>query len=183
MKVDKVLYFGDLFALPFVVAGFSGVPLAERGFGGLPDWSLSVLCGLFVWTLVEYCVHRFVYHHTPYFASQHNLHHLKPEDLIGFPSFLSIAIIAVVSFYPLHALGSTIAGGFTSGMMVGYGVYVVVHYATHSFALKPGTWLYRARIKHMAHHYHPEGNFGVTTSMWDHVFGTCIARRQRIATH
>jgi sterol desaturase/sphingolipid hydroxylase (fatty acid hydroxylase superfamily) len=32
--------------------------------------------------------------------------------------------------------------------------------------------------RHLRHHYSPRpGNFGVTTPLWDHVFGTYIAAR------
>ena len=34
------------------------------------------------------------------------------------------------------------------------------------------------RAWHMRHHYSPKsGNFGVTTRLWDHVFGTAISAR------
>jgi sterol desaturase/sphingolipid hydroxylase (fatty acid hydroxylase superfamily) len=34
----------------------------------------------------------------------------------------------------------------------------------------------------MRHHYSPKsGNFGVTTSVWDHIFGTAIRVRDKAA--
>ena len=64
-----------------------------------------------------------------------------------------------------------------------YALYMFVHHATHHFEIQPGDVLYRARarVRHMAHHYHDGGNFGVTTSFWDVVFGTTIRRGGRIA--
>ena len=51
-----------------------------------------------------------------------------------------------------------------------------VHHATHHFAIQPGDVLYRARVRHMAHHYRDGSNFGVTTGFWDTVFGMTIRR-------
>ena len=56
-----------------------------------------------------------------------------------------------------------------------------VHHATLHFAIQPGDVLYRARVRHMAHHYRDGCNFGVTTGFWDIVFGTTIRRGGRIA--
>jgi sterol desaturase/sphingolipid hydroxylase (fatty acid hydroxylase superfamily) len=59
---------------------------------------------------------------------------------------------------------------------------MLVHHASHHWELKPGGMLYRARVLHMAHHYHEApGNYGVITPLWDHVFSTNVERRRRIA--
>ena len=42
-----------------------------------------------------------------------------------------------------------------------------VHHATHHFSIQPGDWLYEARLRHMAHHYHDDANFGVSVGWWD----------------
>jgi sterol desaturase/sphingolipid hydroxylase (fatty acid hydroxylase superfamily) len=62
-----------------------------------------------------------------------------------------------------------------------YALYMFVHHATHHIAIQSGDVLYRARIRHMAHHYRDGCNFGVTTGFWDTVFGTTIRRGGRIA--
>ena len=68
----------------------------------------------------------------------------------------------------------------TAGMVTGYLWYVFVHYATHHFRPRRGTYLYRARVRHARHHHlSDDGNFGVTTAFWDHVFGTALAERAR----
>ena len=69
----------------------------------------------------------------------------------------------------------------TSGMLLGYAVYMFVHHATHHLAIQPGDWLYKGRLRHMAHHYHDNANFGVSTGFWDRVFNTTGARRDRFA--
>jgi sterol desaturase/sphingolipid hydroxylase (fatty acid hydroxylase superfamily) len=173
MNLSKSLYFGDLFASPIVILALAAAALAGRdtAAGGL--WVAAQLAGVAAWTLVEYAVHRWLYHRVPFFEKFHDAHHADPRALIGTPSFASIAIVLGVFFVPLLPLGLVVAGGFGSGALIGYIGYMLVHHLSHHFEPKPGTLLYQARIRHMAHHYRGmPGNYGVTTSFWDRVFGT-----------
>jgi sterol desaturase/sphingolipid hydroxylase (fatty acid hydroxylase superfamily) len=95
------------------------------------------------------------------------------------PSFVSSGFIIVVCYFPVRILDDIAASGFTSGMLLGYAAYMFVHHATHHFAIQPGDWPYQARVRHMAHHYHDNANFGVSTGFWDRVFNTTGARRAR----
>ena len=180
MKLSKALYFGDFVAIPIVIILLAGVAIYERGFEGAGLWLAAFVVGLFVWTLVEYVVHRWVYHAIPFFEKFHDAHHEDPTALIGVPSFLSSGLILAVFFLPLlFAVGVVLAGGFASGALLGYAGYMLVHHASHHWTLKPGSMLYRARVLHMAHHYHSTpGNYGVVTSFWDHVFSTNVDRRR-----
>ena len=56
-----------------------------------------------------------------------------------------------------------------------------VHHATHHGKIEPGHWLYPSRVRHMAHHYRENINFGVTTGFWDRVFGTERMPNRRLA--
>jgi sterol desaturase/sphingolipid hydroxylase (fatty acid hydroxylase superfamily) len=81
-------------------------------------------------------------------------------------------------------LGFDFGTAATAGLVCGYLWYVLVHYAAHHWQPRPGSYLYRTRMRHAQHHHQSEqGNFGVTTSLWDHVFGTTLeapsARRAR----
>jgi sterol desaturase/sphingolipid hydroxylase (fatty acid hydroxylase superfamily) len=59
--------------------------------------------------------------------------------------------------------------------VTGYLAYVFVHSATHHWAPRRGSYLFRARRRHaLLHHRSEEGNFGVTTGFWDVVFGTAL---------
>jgi sterol desaturase/sphingolipid hydroxylase (fatty acid hydroxylase superfamily) len=57
---------------------------------------------------------------------------------------------------------------------------MIVHHATHHWNIQPGDWLYEARVRHMAHHYRDQSNFGITTGIWDKVFGTERERRRGV---
>jgi hypothetical protein len=69
------------------------------------------------------------------------------------PSFVASGFIIVICYFPVRMLDEIVASGFASGMLLGYAAYMFVHHATHHFAIQPGDWLYKARVRHMAHHY------------------------------
>jgi sterol desaturase/sphingolipid hydroxylase (fatty acid hydroxylase superfamily) len=182
MKLSKALYFGDFVAIPVVILWLGVAAVQQEGFTGAGLWMIAFLAGVAVWTFVEYAVHRWIYHAVPFFEKFHDAHHEDPKALIGVPSFISSGIILAVFFVPLWlTIGIVLAGGFTSGSLLGYAGYMLVHHASHHWTLKPGGMLNRARVQHMAHHYHnTPGNYGVVTSFWDHVFSTNVDRRRRV---
>jgi sterol desaturase/sphingolipid hydroxylase (fatty acid hydroxylase superfamily) len=176
MILARISYFGDFVAIPVWVLVMALDAYWREGVSGAPHWALGLAIGLAVWTLVEYCVHRFVYHDLPFFARLHDAHHERPKSLVGFPSFVASALIVAVCYWPWRGSSPAGAAGFASGLAIGYAVYMFVHHATHHFALRDGGWLYRARLRHNAHHYRDGVNFGVTTGFWDRIFGTEWAR-------
>jgi sterol desaturase/sphingolipid hydroxylase (fatty acid hydroxylase superfamily) len=183
MNLSKSLYFGDLVASPIVILVLAALALAGRDLEAVGVWVAALLAGIGTWTLVEYAVHRWLYHRVPFFAKYHDAHHADPRALIGTPSFASIAIVLGVFFVPALALGLVAASGFGSGALIGYIGYMLAHHLSHHFEPRPGTLIYRARIRHMAHHYRDmPGNYGVTTSFWDRVFSTNLEPHPRISS-
>jgi sterol desaturase/sphingolipid hydroxylase (fatty acid hydroxylase superfamily) len=183
MNLSKVLYFGDFVACPVVVIVLATLALAHRDIETAGLWVLVLFVGVGAWTLVEYVVHRWVYHRVAFFEKFHDAHHMNPRAMIGAPSFVSVGIILGVFFAPLLPVGLVTASGFASGALLGYTGYMLVHHLSHHGQPRPGTLLYQACLRHMAHHYHDTpGNYGVTTSFWDWVFSTNLERRRRHAT-
>jgi len=142
--------------------------------------------GLFVWTFSEYTLHRFVFHYRPRTPFQekavylfHGIHHHQPQckTRLVMPPVVSIPLAAV--FYGLFWLITgpllqiqpwhhPIMAGFT----IGYLTYDITHYATHHFPMRSGVLKYLKRY-HMMHHYKtPNARFGVSSPLWDIVFGT-----------
>ncbi|MBV9566918.1 MAG: sterol desaturase family protein [Hyphomicrobiales bacterium] len=180
MKLSKALYFGDFVATPLAIVILIALTLAGRDHGAAGVWLLAFLTGLGAWTLIEYAVHRWLYHRVPFFEKFHDAHHADPDGLIGAPSFFAILVLLGLFFAPLLVLGVVIAGGFASGILLGYMLYMLVHHASHHVMPKPGSLLYAARIRHMAHHYHARpGNYGVITAFWDRVFSTYLRAESR----
>lgn len=183
MKMSKFGYFSEFLIFPPLV--LVATLLAFRS--SMPPrpliWALVCVAGFVGWTLIEYLLHRVLFHHAPILSAIHERHHRCPNDLIGTPAWASalIGLIAVAS-PSWAALGFDLGTAVTAGLVSGYLWYVFVHYATHHWRLRPRSYLYRARLRHARHHYvSHSGNFGVTTGFWDHVFGTAIEERRPLA--
>ena len=122
---------------------------------------LLFCCGLLAWTLGEYVTHRFVLHAIA--PVQHGIHHARPQDAID-KVFWQIWL----AFAAVHlAAGATVL----AGVLVAYAWYLSVHYcAHHNPAILPASLLKH----HLDHHRFANRNYGVTTKIWDHVFGTML---------
>lgn len=137
---------------------------ASKGIG----WHLvgAFLIGLFVWTLAEYTLHRFVFHFRPRSPRQekivflfHGVHHAQPQckTRLVMPPVVSIPL--AVLFYGLFSLVvGTLFGlpqwvhPMLSGFTIGYLTYDLTHYATHHFPMRSGYLKFLKRY-HMMHHY------------------------------
>jgi sterol desaturase/sphingolipid hydroxylase (fatty acid hydroxylase superfamily) len=171
----RIGYFAELFLYPIVVAGLLLHDVNSSGFALHFRWWFAAACGAVLWTLAEYLVHRFVYHKVPVLKQLHGMHHARPCDLIGAPIWVSITIFFAFFFLLARLWDVGIAGGTTSGLIFGYVSYVLIHDAVHRWQLDEKSWLRSHRLRHLRHHRHPvPGNFGVTTGVWDLVFGTAI---------
>jgi sterol desaturase/sphingolipid hydroxylase (fatty acid hydroxylase superfamily) len=66
---------------------------------------------------------------------------------------------------------------FGAFFIVGYLIYDYIHYATHHFPMKNPVAKYLRR-HHLKHHFSGEGGrYGVSSPLWDIVFGTTGASR------
>lgn len=136
--------------------------------------------GVLLWTLMEYLMHRFVFHLTPrgrlgvLFAYLiHGVHHAFPEDRRRWlmPPIVSVPVAAVLSFPALLLVGPA-STPVLGGAAFGYLAYDLLHYASHAGALR-GRVSRFLRQHHLTHHYRmPETRFGVSSPLWDRVFGT-----------
>ena len=80
-------------------------------------------------------------------------------------------IIASLIFLGMHALMGWNALAFFPGFVFGYIMYGSMHYAIHAFA--PPKYLKALWRNHHLHHYKAEDKgFGVSSVLWDVVFGT-----------
>lgn len=181
MPINKILYFGDFFVMPLALAAFVWLGLAARGLAALPVFLAALAAGFVAWTFAEYWIHRTLYHRAPWLSALHARHHAEPDAYIGLPSFLSAGLVVLASYAPFAAFAPLFAAGFASGALIGYAGYMLVHHATHHWPLAPGDWLYPARVRHLAHHYRDEVEFGIVTPFWDWIFSTSGRRRKPMA--
>ena len=179
MRLNTFAYYVDFFLAAAVIVALASMSLAEVSATIVAAWLAAAGLGFVLWTLFEYFVHRVLYHSVPYFVALHDAHHREPNAFIGAPPVIGIILILALSYFPLAPVSEPLASGATAGMLAGYMAYMLLHHAAHHWKPEPGTWLYMARRHHALHHHHDEeGNYGITTSFWDHVFGTALAPRE-----
>ena len=147
---------------------------------------VGILIGLFLWTLAEYTLHRFLFHHKPTSPRQerifflfHGIHHAQPQVKTRLVMPLPVSIPMAAIFFGLFyvVLGVVFkapqwVAPLMSGFMIGYLVYDLTHYATHHLPMRSGYAKFIKRY-HMQHHYKdPDTRYGVSSPAWDWVFRT-----------
>jgi sterol desaturase/sphingolipid hydroxylase (fatty acid hydroxylase superfamily) len=165
-----------------IVCGLFRHGVMERGAGLLPAGAVAVT-GTFIWTLSEYGLHRFFFHWKPdhSWGSRlhflvHGVHHDWPQDRFRLVMPPIVGCLIAVPFATVFwlALGPVWFFPFFAGFLSGYICYDCNHYATHH--LKWNNPVFQAVKKHhLLHHHspqHKDRNYGVTSPLWDVVFGT-----------
>jgi sterol desaturase/sphingolipid hydroxylase (fatty acid hydroxylase superfamily) len=172
VEQSKASYYADFFVYPLVVLGLAEEEVRSAKTISL-GWVSAVLIGLAAWTLIEYCIHRFILHRVPGIARLHDCHHAHPWAYVGTPTWVSAFAFTLLGYLPLRlTAGFAAASAVTIGLTVGYLTYLLVHDAIHRWRLDRGSLLYRAKLRHVRHHHVDGGNYGVTTGFWDWLFGT-----------
>ena len=182
MQLSKFSYYSDFVLYPVVYIGLAAASLRGITWTGGAEWLCALAAGVVLWTLMEYVLHRTALHSVGYFVPMHGLHHSAPLAFIGTPTWLSVSVLAGLIGIPAWlCFGFSLAGGLTVGVMLGYWWYGVVHHVIHHHAHKrSSSYFSELRAWHMRHHYSPKsGNYGVTTGLWDYVFGTAISARNK----
>lgn len=154
--------------------------------------SIAILfgSGLISWTLFEYIAHRYLFHyHATSELGQrivyifHGNHHEYPRDKMRLfmppiPSiiFASVLFSIICGLFYLFTGSGNNALVFFPGFIIGYLAYVSMHYAIHAFT--PPKYLKALWRNHHLHHYkYPEKGFGVSSTLWDVIFGTLPERK------
>ncbi|MFL6846444.1 MAG: sterol desaturase family protein [Allosphingosinicella sp.] len=157
---------------------------------------IAVAAASLIYPLVWYVLHRWVLHSkwmwkskllSPTWKRIHYDHHQDPnhlEVLFGalhttlptialgvIPVGYAIGLPWADAAHPEAAWGAA-AAAFATGLITTC-FYEFVHCIQH-LAYKPRKkWLVEMKRRHMAHHFHDEtGNFGITSFLWDRLFGT-----------
>ncbi|AMD20310.1 HDL434Wp [Eremothecium sinecaudum] len=148
--------------------------------------------GIFVWTLVEYSLHRFLFHvdnHLPestvvftlHFLL-HGFHHYLPMDKYRLVLPPALFIVLCTPIYKLVFLMFPYywaCAGFAGGVF-GYIGYDMTHYFLHHHKLPP--FMRKLKKYHLEHHYkNYELGYGVTSWFWDKVFGTYLGSDAPVA--
>ncbi len=148
----------------------------------IPLWlGFAVLfIGIFVFTFVEYLMHKVFFHMEPDTPIKdklqygiHGVHHDYPKDKdrLAMPPFVSAAYAAILYLMFTLVMGDY-ALYFLPGFLIGYTAYLGVHYMVHSYPA-PKNFLKVLWVHHAIHHYkNPDAAFGVSSPLWDYLLGT-----------
>ncbi|KAK3188739.1 hypothetical protein Dsin_028300 [Dipteronia sinensis] len=146
-----------------------------------PQAAITVVGGIFIWTLMEYLLHRFLFHiKTKSYGANtlhyllHGCHHKHPMDglrLVFPPAATAILCVPLWNLFKLLTPPS-ITPALFGGTLLGYVMYDCTHYYLHHGKPSKG---YSRDLKryHLNHHFRIQSEgFGITSSLWDRVFGT-----------
>jgi sterol desaturase/sphingolipid hydroxylase (fatty acid hydroxylase superfamily) len=146
------------------------------------------LIGMVSFTWVEYNVHRYVFHMSTYTKLRekmqyvmHGVHHEFPKDKdrLAMPPLVSITIATILLLLFRVLLGD-LAFSFLPGFIVGYSGYLSVHYIVHVYQ-PPRNFFKVLWINHGIHHYkNGDAVFGVSSPLWDYIYGTLSVRKKEV---
>ncbi len=189
-SMSKVHWSVPLYVFIPIIAFIHYYGLSQYHYGILTyiGWMLA---GLFIWTITEYILHRFVFHFHPTSAFGkkvhfifHGVHHDYPCDKLRLvlPPSVSLPLSALfflffkglpmgIGFYPFFAT-----------FLTGYLVYDMFHYSIHHLEIKGKLWNV-LKTHHLKHHYvNPDKGFGVSSPLWDYIADSDFATNKK-ATH
>jgi hypothetical protein len=138
----------------------------------------STAAGMLTWSLAEHVIHNGLGHKLAKsrnaFSVEHTRHHATTSY---FAASYKKAIAASLVTVAVAPLACAVAGArrglaFTFGFAGAYLGYEVLHRRAHTHPPRGryGRWV---RKHHFHHHFHnPRVNHGVTSPIWDHLFGS-----------
>jgi len=167
--------------------------IGVRAADGIVMPLVGIVIGIAVYSIVEYLMHRYLYHDEPNnrilrfltadVARAHIKHHKEPAKYGGaingnqLPVVGLATVIAVVLYLtPLPTSG--VMFGVAAGTL-SYLAQELVHFGCHQLPMR-GRFLSAMKRHHMLHHYRDDtANFGILWSVWDVWLGTHFERKNR----
>ncbi|RUS78581.1 hypothetical protein EGW08_013649 [Elysia chlorotica] len=147
---------------------------------------LLLALGVLFWTLLEYIIHRWLFHLKPPASSRllirlhflfHGQHHKSPMDPMRLVFPPVPASMFGVAFYLLTNLifPTGMAHAVFAGIIAGYVSYDLTHYYVHHGGTPSIDYFRRLKTYHTLHHYkHQNLGFGISSKLWDFPFCTRI---------
>jgi dihydroceramide fatty acyl 2-hydroxylase len=156
---------------------------------GAAEIAATYVGGVLLWSISEYWLHRTLFHWIPdtwwgpklhfFLHGVHHQWHKDPYRLVMPPAISLVLGTIFFSMITAVAFALSFAGvpmgweiGTFAGFILGYVTYDCTHYYVHHFR-PTSSYMKKLRAHHMNHHHNtPERKFGVSSMVWDRVFGT-----------
>jgi len=139
---------------------------------------IAFALGVATWSILEYALHRFLGHDRRtmpnFFSVEHTRHHIEGDYFAPtWKKGLAAVAITGLNFVLLRLfVAEALAVAYTTGFVGMYVTYEVLHRRAHTHA-GIGAYGRFLRRHHFHHHFaNPRSNHGVTSPVWDLVFGT-----------
>jgi sterol desaturase/sphingolipid hydroxylase (fatty acid hydroxylase superfamily) len=187
-RVDRFQLYKPFIFYTIVVSAmqFAVVGGGESSLGGA---AALFVVGLLTWGLYEYATHRWVLHREPK-AEGFNLpgnlthlrHHADPNSLQRLNVQLSESVPVCVVYF-LAAWG--LAGSWQSathlytGLIAGYFFYEYLDFQAHHGTTRGRLTRYFRKYHLQHHHYDATVRYGVTSPLFDYIFGTFHIEKRR----
>ena len=171
---------------PFIfyiaVLSFMQLAVVRSNGSSLPSAASLFVAGLLTWGLYEYATHRWVLHREPKVEGfnlpgnlTHLRHHADPNSLQRLNVQLSESIPVCVVYYLLAwaVTGSwQAATHLFTGLIAGYFFYEYLDFQAHHGTSRGRLTRYFRKYHLQHHHYDATVRFGVTSPLFDYLFGT-----------
>jgi len=154
---------------------------------------LLLISGFLSWGLVEYGLHRFMFHYEAQTErgkkliwAAHLSHHEDPKARAKLFAGLrlSLPIAMVYLFVAWLVLGTWQAATFLFiGLVAGYFLYEWLHLQAHHGKSRLPLLRYLKKYHLLHHHRTPDLRFGVTSPLFDFLFGTFRPAADTRSTH
>ncbi|MEK0085923.1 sterol desaturase family protein [Benzoatithermus flavus] len=188
-----IAYFTHYSIMVYLALAVIAIVLAVRV---APNWwqpLLGVGLVFLVYPFAEYALHRWVLHarflyKNPLTAKVwkriHYDHHQNPHDLsVLFGALYTTLPPIFLLSLPLGWLvgGASAAFAALATALLAFAGYEFCHCVQHLPFTPQNRWLREIKRRHLAHHFHSEqGNYGITTNLWDRILGTLYDRQRDV---
>lgn len=148
------------------------------------DWYIVLAMfvgGCFFWVFMEYIIHRYIFHFktknktiAKIVFAIHGVHHANPhdDDKLYVPIIPALILLAAVTFM-LYVFVGYYAFPLLTGFLLMHQLYNYVHLLIHTDKYSDNKIMQTLRRNHELHHkVSSEKNFGVTSVIFDKLFGT-----------
>ena len=169
-----IFYIAVLFFMQFAVV--------RSGESSLASAAGLFVAGLLTWGLYEYATHRWVLHREPKSEGfnlpgnlTHLRHHADPNSLqrlnVQLSESIPVCVVYVLAAWALTGSWQAATHLFT-GLISGYFFYEYLDFQAHHGTSRGRLTRYFRKYHLQHHHYDATVRFGVTSPLFDYLFGT-----------